>query len=827
MPQRNVKDFLGDLINRSVLPSLDSPIGKAVQENVPYLSIITESFRAFWGKKLTFVNSAEFICLLAYLESLKEKLRYSLEPKELEKITTSIFELLQKQADQLNHDEQDAEKALACFYHSAVSEKFNEVLRKELQKSNLDNDKINALVQVVAGSTYRYMNKILREIDKGDVRLPLDSYQYKWMQLTDNYNSIDEYLKRTIKILPEENINKLGKERIELRDLYVPLQGEIWANQSHNFEKKEQPLDEWAKEVLLDSGKKDRIMFIQGGAGQGKSSFCAMFAHQIYKELYPVWTPILIKLKAFNAFNEVRLFEERLAKVINSEFTNNNSWLYDCNTKFLFLLDGFDELLLAKSEKEELLKFLDDVVRFQIRCADNSVEQGHRVLITGRPLLAFHGEEHRLKEGHIERAEIKLMNSTLQNIWLEKWEANVGKDHADRFRQLLTNSQELQNLAQEPLLLYLLATMSLNDELRPDEIRDKTTSVSLKAYLYKTALNAELKQRQAHFFEILREDSRIQDHESAIKYAEGIVEEAALCIEQSGGEQSKVSFLKKRLSVIYSDSHFSRILEHDFTSLLVAIHLQPARQDVRDRHGVVEFVHKSFREFFTARKLERTIISWIKELARIPSNVDFCWQVYDLLGYGSLSPVIVEYLMVLLEKHKEFNDKKNIKELFNFLQNFYFKWCSGEFLDQGYPKKKYDELKEYGVRVGVQQVDIYTGLNIMIILFELYRYVRDNIMEIKNEIAFYPCKKEKDQFLRIIGYSHCIGRRAFAEIVGPFLSYARLTDADLRGAYLAGVNLSGAHLSRCNLQGANLRGADLRKARLKDADLSRASLDSA
>jgi len=61
-------------------------------------------------------------------------------------------------------------------------------------------------------------------------------------------------------------------------------------------------------------------------------------------------------------------------------------------------------------------------------------------------------------------------------------------------------------------------------------------------------------------------------------------------------------------------------------------------------------------------------------------------------------------------------------------------------------------------------------------------------------------------------------------VSGAYLSYANLSDADLRGADLSDADLRGANLRGANLSGADLRGANLRGANLIDADLRGADL---
>jgi hypothetical protein len=191
-------------------------------------------------------------------------------------------------------------------------------------------------------------------------------------------------------------------------------------------------------------------------------------------------------------------------------------------------------------------------------------------------------------------------------------------------------------------------------------------------------------------------------------------------------------------------------------------------------------------------------------------------------------------------------------QLFKRLENFYLRWCDGEFIDalqDNYPQKKMSQLQGQGIKTGLRQVDVYAGLNVMILLLELHRYAQSQD-DLKNEIAFYPCGQPdtegfgetSDRLLRIIGYGCCISVGFFLGTVGSFLrganlsdanlsgadlSGADLSDADLSGAFLSGAFLSGAFLSRACLSGAILSRAFLRGAILSDADLSDADLSGA
>ena len=134
-------------------------------------------------------------------------------------------------------------------------------------------------------------------------------------------------------------------------------------------------------------------------------------------------------------------------------------------------------------------------------------------------------------------------------------------------------------------------------------------------------------------------------------------------------------------------------------------------------------------------------------------------------------------------------------------------------------------LPEREKHLGLRQVDVYTGLNVLILLLELHRYAKSKD-DLKDNISFYPCGQpdktdefDDERLLRIISYSQCLGAYTYNQILKFFLS-----GADLSGADLSGADLSRAYLTRADLSGADLTRADLRGADLRGADLSGANL---
>jgi hypothetical protein len=803
---------------------LVAPPVAAVAAGLSFVGIATRGIKLYREKVNKQPTLEEFVAIaspLAYLESLNELAQTNDLLKQIG--TISISEPIKQQMEKLREfhlDENLAKNALQCFPKSELAQVLNQLFSTQLQQAGIDKNHAQILTAWVAWGTPKYLKPATAEIPDSVKQL---AEVYLTGQQPDKYDSIDAYLKQRIATKPLETV---FDETFIFQDIYVPLKARRLDGNGKPYEEEPIDLETWAKEML---DKPDKVMFIQGGPGRGKSVFCRMFADWVRQHLHPIWTPILIRLR------DIRTLENSLeatwrTQLQNLDFVNSDAgWLTDKNTRFLFLLDGFDELLMAGRAGGGLKEFLQQIADFQ-RNYNQPPAVGHRVLITGRP-LALQGIE-RLMPSNLERVEIELMDDSIQQQWFRQWSAQVGESESLEFQSFLQNPScpdRVKQLAREPLLLYLLARMHRDKNLNV-QMFEAVSGAGAKIRVYEQSVNWVLeKQRQNENFRLTglsTEDLR------------RILQEAALCVVQSGGESAKITMLEDRLNRLLAkliEQAKNTAGEKAINNALAAFYLQPCEGD---RGGAVEFTHKSFGEFLFAQLLKESLEEWTETDRRRGYKLkdeDLYKEIYDLLGYGGLTPEIVEYLMALLDASAEFKPV----ELFQRLEDFYLQWCEGEFIDQEtetLPQKKVQQLKKYwqdsNIRLGQRQVDIYAGLNGMILLLELNRYAQSKD-DLKDKIAFHPCgEKDSDSFdelrlHRIISYSNCIGIEDFSVIVGPFLNSANLYGVILYGVNLNGVNLNSANIIDSTLYGVNLNGVNLNSANIIDSTLYGVNLNGA
>ncbi|MBD2729459.1 pentapeptide repeat-containing protein [Nostoc sp. FACHB-892] len=282
----------------------------------------------------------------------------------------------------------------------------------------------------------------------------------------------------------------------------------------------------------------------------------------------------------------------------------------------------------------------------------------------------------------------------------------------------------------------------------------------------------------------------------------------------------------------------------------------PLGKSIKEPYKSINFAQDNLQEDLWFQRLQKSLEKWTISKSSLTSEIvdqtsdalpsGFCFgvcdrqmheEIYDLLGNRALKPEIVNQLMELVV-----TSQKNRPELlFWRLEDFYRRWCQGEFIDEtpddNLPQKTMIKLAAQNIAIGLRQVDIYTGLNVLILLLELHRYAQERD-ELKQKITFFPsAQPDTDNFftsqlLRIINYSDALEIGNFSNIVGQFLKGGNfrgvyLGDANLIGADFRGADLSLAYLGDANLTGVNFSGANLSGANLGDANLSSANLSGA
>ncbi len=272
-------------------------------------------------------------------------------------------------------------------------------------------------------------------------------------------------------------------------------------------------------------------------------------------------------------------------------------------------------------------------------------------------------------------------------------------------------------------------------------------------------------------------------------------------LQELGLDEADAQIVVLRVAV-NTPRYFHRILAENIDEVQVLEEFyKPVRMDVDkydnsylqpEINSFGKFLDNDFRDNLFVEQLKEAIVdwsSWIGTRRGIEDRIEqenLEWQIYDLLGDGCLTREIVDYLWMLLMNDDDWHPVR----LFDRLNEFWESWCDGVFIDRepsdNLPQKKMRLLREQqpecGQSLGIRQVDVYTGLNILILLLKLNSFVGTGL---KDVLKFYPNGKpgneDKDRLRKAIYYGESIELGVFKKV----------------GYCLDGANLSGGNIDDC------------------------------
>jgi uncharacterized protein YjbI with pentapeptide repeats len=847
----------------SLLEILNSPLVQIIGNGVPFITLGASLIRLFSTVTKREPNLEECIAIVsqvAYLESLRSSLnqhqaRHIAFNKGEPAPTSTIRKIRSLAKVEISEDE--AMIALSCFHSSKLAKAFNPVLKDRLIDAGMNERMAARLSQQVSRNTYKHIRRAMIE-SKNHISQLIGLFENSWSHDIGNQVSLDCYLMDQIssETTSEEYMSrwKVLDEDFTIKDIYIPLKAQPLDKAGYASSEKPVLLQDWAENYYdTDSGNAlKRILFIQAPPGRGKTVFCRIFADWVREYLHPIWTPILIRLRDIQRLNES--FEIILQKAIHAQFAKRDDWLYNPNIRYMFILDGFDELLMEGRTTDGLRTFLKQAGEFQ-KSSQESLDMQHTIVLTGRT-LALQEIEGSLPY-NLERFEILPMDFSMQKDWLKRWSGIMGEEVSNSFHDFLTSpflpktivgTADIIGLAQEPLLLLLLAVMHKDDQLINDQF-ENIEAEEAKIAIYNKSLEWALhRQTNADPCRNLNEILvRLEPRE-----IRRILQEVGLCVIQTGGEWAPIEMVSKRLqdddiASKFLDEAQKAIGENPLRNALVSFYLQPA-SDLRD--GGVEFVHKSFGEFLCAERIKSSLDIWSEPGWRVGrthyiDNLKMQEEIYELLGFGFLSIEVIDFLSTMLRSEIQNRTSNNTEEnkeaksklisLFDRLTVFFEKWCRAEFINNCTAHIPLRIAMRLEHEIGPHKVDVYTGVNLFMILMKLHQL---QIEEIRlNMCEDRDGKQTLGKLSSIISYCNAMAESKFVEVAGRFMAEAYLAGSDLRqvnlkGATLVNSDLSEADLCRADLtradcENANLANAYLRAADLKEVNLYKANLENA
>ena len=525
-----------DRVN-SFFQLLDLPVAKLAVSTLPFASVGIELLRLYWDVTKTdrmLESSVALAAQMAYLESLQGVLARADEQTQAAIEKVRLSEVLERQltkSEPISLNKVRAKKTLTQLPKSELVQAFNEALSELLTGAGLADGQVRVLVDQVACGTPKYFHGVVAEL-KDEVEPLAEFLRTDGLRVQEKFDDIEDYLEKKIKPLPYQKV--FDETRVTFDDLYVPLTVQPLNISGKKVSEPPIGINDWAI-ALIEKTEPRKVGFLEGDAGRGKSVFCRMLAESVATKLYPAFIPILIRLR------NVRVLENNLAQTLETYLetqdfvqSDRGGWLTDVNTRFLLIFDGFDELLLQGRESGGLKELIQQLCDFQ----RNS---HHQCLATGRP-LALQGVDRVLTQtNNLMRVRLEPMADEQRDEWLVNWAELFGEEEANGFKEFLTACPDdiSDQLAREPLLLYMLGRLHRENHLNAQMFAG-AEGTQAKVRVYDESVKWVLERQ--------RQD--LNDRISGLETEDlrQVLQEAALCVVQSGNETAKLTMLKSRFT---------------------------------------------------------------------------------------------------------------------------------------------------------------------------------------------------------------------------------------------------------------------------------------
>ncbi|WP_322727414.1 HEAT repeat domain-containing protein [Nostoc sp. ChiQUE01b] len=513
-------------------------------------------------------------------------------------------------------------------------------------KENADIPKDFNLLQYLETIRERYGNLKLDSLENTAREHPVNLWQ---MFIPQNVRQIYQVLPE----LPKEHLRRLQ----ESNQLDAELEIEKFQEETERYQRNyfEQPIRS-VLDAVRDKQRKNYLVIL-GDPGSGKSTLLQYLALDwVEKTLeqndFNLPIPLLIELR-----NYMRDRDAGSCNNFLQFYHNSPNCFYHLNQhklheqlkagNALVMFDGLDEIF-ESAKREEVITCIH---RFTNEYPDV------QVIVTSR-IIGY--KQQQLRDAEFRHFLLQDLEPAQIQVFIERWhdktfsqaEARDKNIKRERLQRVINESKAIAELAQNPLLLTMMAILNLKRELPRD-----------RSELYKDA--SEVLLHNWDDGRNLKPDERLE----IIDYKDKQAMLRQVAYQMQTSEKGLAG------NIIYADD-----LEAIFTKYLQSIPVSDARdkarrlmKQLRDRNFILcflgadyyAFVHRTFLEYFCAWEFvwqfekERSItIEYLKTEVFGKHWQDETWHEVLLLIVGMIEPKfvgeILDYLMVQDGEEKKF-----------------------------------------------------------------------------------------------------------------------------------------------------------------------------
>jgi len=462
---------------------------------------------------------------------------------------------------------------------------------------------------------------IIEDKFKKDLENRFPQYIYEpYGNIEDNaYNFINKFTPKffnyKIELKKDFFENKLYNSNYTLNDIYINLRFDIYSKNIKDFtnfksEKKRflsneklnflflthqtKTIEEFLIEVFDNKNNEineTNLILLFGHPGAGKSS--------LLKKLYLQYKNkdiIFIRLRDIISVEDgLNTFNVNPTGIIK-KYLEQIEYYQDLSNKII-LLDGLDEyIMLSKDTLNSLHNYTFHILNDLLYFAYNN--NTLFVVSTRFGYFDFNGIEEFLNSNKIYKNKLSIFklkefNSKQISKFLDKMK--VKKSKKNRIFQLIKKDYKIKELLQQPILLFLIITFNLSFQK------------SLKrAEIYQKIFNEIIKRKwdKSDFSLYVSEILNKIGYENILKLIASNLEFNKKLLLK---EKEIIALLNNYLNKKYNFSESE--LKELFSDILVAFYFKETHQN---KEMALEFLHRSFQEFFSAKYLVENLIQIIK-----------------------------------------------------------------------------------------------------------------------------------------------------------------------------------------------------------------------
>jgi uncharacterized protein YjbI with pentapeptide repeats len=503
----------------------------------------------------------------------------------------------------------------------------------------------------------------------------------------------------------------------------------------------------------------------------------------------------------------------------------------------LLIFDGLDELTKPGDLADEQTKLFIEELRHHLGLWNDGVIKV-LALITGRtvyaqakrpllrisdrqevavlPYLVEKDRKQELCAYHKVSGEDLLEEDQREQWWLKYRFAKGWDDSA--LPEVLKSNQDLRELTADPLLNYLVVLSGFHEDLTSD------TGVN-RNRIYARLLKDVLDRRHAKRAETDKVALAVVDEAKVRDNFERLLETVALAAWYGDGRTTSRAEIEKLLPQDLKATWQELVTGGPgFTRLIAAFYIRQTEASATS--DAVEFTHKSFGEYLTARRL-------VREIERICKGRHVSAEYYSeqqaieewarLTGAQAMTVDLLRFLrdeVALYSKEHVASWGETLTELFNFE------------LRTGFPLSGFhsDSFREAEQRAKNAEESMLASLSACARVTRKVSRLAwphdTSAGELINRLRGQrPSRGSQHVALNSLTYLSMEGQPLmWQDLHGACLTGSILANANLHGANLCEVSAASCDLKHAQLAYASLCGADLSGAALDDADLQNANL---